>query len=105
MSCLEWSPVAGPTLQVFGTDSTQERLYDGAVSPIVSEVLDGFNCTIFAYGQTGTGKTYTMEGGDRNSVDGENLSEVAGEHYWQALRMFPPRSLVGGDGVCCHAWQ
>ena len=69
------------TLQVFGTDSTQERLYDGAVSPIVSEVLDGFNCTIFAYGQTGTGKTYTMEGGDRNSVDGENLSEVAGEHH------------------------
>ena len=56
-------------------------MYDGAVSPIVSEVLDGFNCTIFAYGQTGTGKTYTMEGGDRNSVDGENLSEVAGEHH------------------------
>jgi kinesin family protein 11 len=25
-------------------------------------VLDGFNCTIFAYGQTGTGKTYTMTG-------------------------------------------
>lgn len=24
--------------------------------------MDGFNCTIFAYGQTGTGKTYTMEG-------------------------------------------
>ena len=24
--------------------------------------MDGFNCTIFAYGQTGTGKTFTMEG-------------------------------------------
>jgi len=33
------------------------------VSPIVNEVLEGYNCTIFAYGQTGTGKTYTMEGG------------------------------------------
>lgn len=30
--------------------------------PMVNEVLEGFNCTIFAYGQTGTGKTYTMEG-------------------------------------------
>lgn len=33
-----------------------------AVSSIVEEVLDGFSCTIFAYGQTGTGKTYTMTG-------------------------------------------
>ena len=90
---------------MFGTDSTQERLYDGAVSPIVSEVLDGFNCTIFAYGQTGTGKTYTMEGGDRNSVDGENLSEVAGEHHQQALGACLPSSLVEGDSVCCYAQQ
>ncbi len=44
----------------------------------MEEVLEGFNCTIFAYGQTGTGKTYTMEGGDRASEDGNNLSEVAG---------------------------
>ncbi|DBB12142.1 TPA: hypothetical protein ACH3X3_006251 [Trebouxia sp. C0006] len=64
--------------KVFGPESSQERLYTGAIAPIVSEVLEGFNCTIFAYGQTGTGKTYTMEGGDRNSADGKDLSEVAG---------------------------
>jgi len=34
----------------------------------VNEVLEGYNCTIFAYGQTGTGKTYTMEGGARKKV-------------------------------------
>ena len=65
-------------MQVFAPESGQERLYTQAVSPIVEEVLEGFNCTIFAYGQTGTGKTYTMEGGDRDSADGNNLSEVAG---------------------------
>jgi len=51
--------------RVFGPDATQQKLYDQAVAPIVDEVLEGFNCTIFAYGQTGTGKTYTMEGGAR----------------------------------------
>lgn len=48
--------------KVFGPDTTQERLYGTAVSSIVTEVLEGFNCTIFAYGQTGTGKTHTMTG-------------------------------------------
>ena len=56
--------------QVFGPEAGQQKLYDQAIAPIVEEVLDGFNCTIFAYGQTGTGKTYTMEGGDRNSDTG-----------------------------------
>ena len=44
------------SLQVFGPDASQHKLYDQAISPIVEEVLDGFNCTIFAYGQTGTGE-------------------------------------------------
>jgi kinesin family protein 11 len=47
---------------VFGPTSTQRDIYNAGVSPIVEEVLKGYNCTIFAYGQTGTGKTYTMEG-------------------------------------------
>ncbi|GBF97458.1 hypothetical protein Rsub_10381 [Raphidocelis subcapitata] len=64
--------------KVFGPDSYQEKVYNQAIVPIVQEVLEGFNCTIFAYGQTGTGKTYTMEGGPRNSTDGKRLSAEAG---------------------------
>jgi kinesin family protein 11 len=48
--------------KVFGMYSTQEEVFDQIVRPIVDEALAGFNCTIFAYGQTGTGKTHTMEG-------------------------------------------
>ncbi|KAH7671364.1 Plus-end-directed kinesin ATPase protein [Dioscorea alata] len=48
--------------KVFGPSARQSDVYEQAIVPIVNEVLEGFNCTIFAYGQTGTGKTYTMEG-------------------------------------------
>lgn len=47
---------------VFDWNSTQEDLYSKMVHPLIESVLNGFNATIFAYGQTGTGKTYTMEG-------------------------------------------
>ncbi|KAK7267545.1 hypothetical protein RIF29_20221 [Crotalaria pallida] len=62
--------------KVFGPKAQQRSIYDQAISPIVNEVLDGFNCTVFAYGQTGTGKTYTMEGGMRNK--GGDLPAEAG---------------------------
>ncbi|XP_008806097.2 kinesin-like protein KIN-5C isoform X2 [Phoenix dactylifera] len=56
--------------KVFGPSAKQKVLYDQAVIPIVNEVLEGFNCTIFAYGQTGTGKTYTMEGECKRAKSG-----------------------------------
>lgn len=40
----------------------QIDVYRTVAKNSVTEVLNGFNCTIFAYGQTGTGKTFTMEG-------------------------------------------
>ncbi|CAN4118820.1 unnamed protein product [Withania somnifera] len=58
--------------KVFGPSAQQRDLYDQAIIPIVNEVLEGFNCTIFAYGQTGTGKTYTMEGECKRSKSGHN---------------------------------
>ncbi|XP_076013720.1 kinesin family member 3Cb [Genypterus blacodes] len=47
---------------VYGWDSKQNDIYDDTVRPLVDSVLKGFNGTIFAYGQTGTGKTHTMQG-------------------------------------------
>lgn len=47
---------------VFDGTSNQLDLYVDTARPIVDKVLEGYNGTILAYGQTGTGKTYTMSG-------------------------------------------
>ncbi|CAL4913850.1 unnamed protein product [Urochloa decumbens] len=62
--------------KVFGPKSQQRSIYDHAIAPIVHDVLDGYNCTVFAFGQTGTGKTYTMEGEMRQKVS--ELPDTAG---------------------------
>jgi hypothetical protein len=47
---------------VFSDKSTQKLVYDVCAAPVVQSVLQGYNGTIFCYGQTGAGKTHTMEG-------------------------------------------
>ncbi|XP_038865058.1 kinesin-like protein KIF3B [Salvelinus namaycush] len=47
---------------VYDSESKQSDIYDDTVRPLVDSVLQGFNGTILAYGQTGTGKTFTMLG-------------------------------------------
>lgn len=42
---------------VFGPEADQAMVYQDVVHPMLEEVLKGYNCTLFAYGQTGTGKT------------------------------------------------
>uniref|UniRef100_A0A669DSC8 Kinesin-like protein n=1 Tax=Oreochromis niloticus TaxID=8128 RepID=A0A669DSC8_ORENI len=48
--------------RVFPTNTTQEQVYNTCAKQIVKDVLYGYNGTIFAYGQTSSGKTHTMEG-------------------------------------------
>ncbi|RPD66242.1 kinesin-domain-containing protein [Lentinus tigrinus ALCF2SS1-7] len=51
-----------PFDMVFGPEADQATIYQDVVHPMLEEVLTGYNCTLFAYGQTGTGKTHTMQG-------------------------------------------
>jgi len=48
--------------KVFNEFTTQQEIFEQTLAPLVNDVLKGFESTVFAYGQTGTGKTYTMEG-------------------------------------------
>nr|XP_006003865.1 PREDICTED: kinesin heavy chain isoform 5C [Latimeria chalumnae] len=48
--------------RVLPPNTTQDQVYNACAKQIVKDVLDGYNGTIFAYGQTSSGKTHTMEG-------------------------------------------
>lgn len=47
---------------VFGQGASQQAVYDATARELVDSALAGYNATLFAFGQTGTGKTHTMEG-------------------------------------------
>jgi len=49
--------------QVYNWDAIQIDIFNNAAKPIVDSVIGGYNGTMFAYGQTGTGKSFTMDGG------------------------------------------
>lgn len=48
--------------EVFGPSATQTEVYAATARPLVESALRGYNCTCLVYGQTGTGKTFSMEG-------------------------------------------
>ena len=51
---------------IFDPNTTQDRLYKEVVSETISDILNGYNGTVFCYGQSGSGKTFTMFGNDIN---------------------------------------
>ncbi|KAL4077254.1 hypothetical protein V8B97DRAFT_1413252 [Scleroderma yunnanense] len=50
--------------QVHSPNTSQHALFTNTALPLISRFLEGFNCTILAYGQTSSGKTFTMTGVD-----------------------------------------
>ncbi|XP_065084198.1 kinesin-like protein Klp61F, partial [Ochlerotatus camptorhynchus] len=80
--------------RAFDIQSKQHEVYNAVVAPYIEEVLAGFNCTVFAYGQTGTGKTYTMVGEEQPELssgwDDDTQTGViprALNHLFDELRM------------------
>lgn len=69
--------------EIFGPESSQERIFAVTSRPICDRFLDGFNGTIFAYGQTGSGKTHTIEGSTASFDDRGLLPRCLGYLYAQ----------------------
>lgn len=50
--------------RVFNQDATNENLFEECTKPLVDSVMNGYNCSVFVYGATGAGKTFTMLGNE-----------------------------------------
>ncbi|KAF7879015.1 hypothetical protein EAF04_000215 [Stromatinia cepivora] len=50
---------------VFSQNDNNARVYDASAKRLVRRVMEGYHGTVFAYGMTGTGKTFSMQGTDK----------------------------------------
>ena len=66
---------------VFDEGASQENVFELVATRIVDKFLEGYNGTIFAYGQTASGKTYTMEGSARKYSERGLVSRILSRVY------------------------
>lgn len=83
-------------------DSEQDSVFQSSARVIVDAVLEGFNGvvilfilwtqssiyvgTIFAYGQTGTGKSFTMEGPKETTPENEGIVPRSARHIFNSIK-------------------
>jgi centromeric protein E len=92
--------VAGRTFfafdKTFGEQTTTREVYNGVAKGIVSSVVSGLNGTIFAYGQTSSGKTHTMQGSGsiEEGLNGGGVVHMAACDIFDHIKNTPDRLFL-----------
>ncbi|NXL53328.1 CENPE protein, partial [Podilymbus podiceps] len=76
--------------RVFHSSDNTQQLYEGVAVPIIQSAVQGYNGTIFAYGQTASGKTYTMMGNE----DSVGIIPKAIQHVFRIICEIPDREFL-----------
>nr|XP_043905492.1 centromere-associated protein E isoform X1 [Solea senegalensis] len=76
--------------RVFAAEETTNHLYQDIAKPLVVSTVEGYNGTIFAYGQTSSGKTFTMMGSDH--IPG--VIPLAVEDVFQTIKNCPKKEFL-----------
>lgn len=71
--------------RIFDINTKQEDIYNEVARPVTEDILRGFNGTIFTYGQSGSGKTFTMYGTDLYDPDLKGVIPRTIDHIFQAI--------------------
>ncbi|KAL3447202.1 kinesin-domain-containing protein [Aspergillus insuetus] len=75
--------------RVFPMDSKQTDIFNFSIAPTVDDILNGYNGTVFAYGQTGAGKSFTMMGSDIDDEVGKGIIPRIVEQIFASILTSP----------------
>lgn len=75
---------------VFPPESSNHALFETAVKPVIESSMEGFNTSVFAYGQTNAGKTHTMMG----TPEEPGIVQLAVNHIFHLIQMSPERAFT-----------
>eukprot|EP00201_Polytomella_parva_P018498 CAMPEP_0175057860 /NCGR_PEP_ID=MMETSP0052_2-20121109/11500_1 /TAXON_ID=51329 ORGANISM="Polytomella parva, Strain SAG 63-3" /NCGR_SAMPLE_ID=MMETSP0052_2 /ASSEMBLY_ACC=CAM_ASM_000194 /LENGTH=403 /DNA_ID=CAMNT_0016323123 /DNA_START=109 /DNA_END=1316 /DNA_ORIENTATION=- len=75
---------------VFGPERSTHELYETTAQGLIYKVMDGFNGTVLAYGQTSSGKTHTMRG----TSESPGLISLAVEEAFKLIKQKEDRNIV-----------
>ncbi|KAK8127676.1 kinesin heavy chain [Apiospora sp. TS-2023a] len=75
--------------RVFDMKSHQSTIFDYSIKPTVDDILNGYNGTVFAYGQTGAGKSYTMMGTNIEDEEGKGVTPRIVEQIFTSIMASP----------------
>ncbi|KAF1809674.1 kinesin-domain-containing protein [Eremomyces bilateralis CBS 781.70] len=75
--------------RVFDMKCRQSDIFDYSIRSTVDDILNGYNGTVFAYGQTGAGKSYTMMGSDIDDDEGKGVIPRIVEQVFASILSSP----------------
>ncbi|RYO76070.1 hypothetical protein DL762_002794 [Monosporascus cannonballus] len=76
--------------RVFDMSGRQVDIFEYSIKPTVDDILNGYNGTVFAYGQTGAGKSYTMMGTSIEDDEGKGVTPRIIEQIFSSIMSSPP---------------
>jgi kinesin family protein 5 len=91
LTCIQSKEASGAFTfdRVFDMSSRQVDVFDYSIRPTVDDILNGYNGTVFAYGQTGAGKSYTMMGSDIDDDAGKGVIPRIVEQIFASILASP----------------
>jgi len=77
---------------VYAPGSTNDQVFEGTTKDLVEVIFNGYNCSVFAYGATGAGKTFTMLG----SKDGPGITFLTMKEIYKKIESLEDKSCEIG---------